>query len=345
LVGAHTTTPTDFVVKFMKGANGFGEAQVFDGGDNQIACPGAIASFDLVSGVYMATVPATCVGSPSQFEWKATRQVDSAIDDAPDTGIAAAVTDAKMTGYWAIGSDGKVYPFGDAPKLGEPVSPSLSVIDIEAAPHGIGYWTLDDKGIITAFGPLLHDSIAAADLKGGEKAVSISSTPTGAGYWIFTNQGRVFAFGDAAKDLGDVSALKLNGEILDSAATPSGHGYYMVGSDGGVFALGDAAGKYKGSMGGKPLNAPVQSIVPDPDNTGYWLVASDGGVFAFDALFKGSMGDKKLNKPMTGMVPYTNAYLMVAEDGGIFNFSDQPFSGSLGDKPPAHAIVSITTLS
>jgi hypothetical protein len=35
---------------------------------------------------------------------------------------------------------------------------------------------------------------------------------------------------------------------------------------------------------------------------------------------------------------------MVAEDGGVFNFSDRPFSGSLGAKPPAHPIVAVAPL-
>ena len=98
-------------------------------------------------------------------------------------------------------------------------------------------------------------------------------------------------------------------------------------------------------MGNTKLNQPVQSIVPDPDGQGYWLVASDGGVFAFKAVFRGSTGNIKLNKPMTGMVPFGNGYLMVAEDGGVFNFSDRPFSGSLGNNPPANPIVSIAALN
>jgi hypothetical protein len=48
---------------------------------------------------------------------------------------------------------------------------------------------------------------------------------------------------------------------------------------------------------------------------------------------------------MTGMVPYGNGYLMVAEDGGVFNFSNLPFSGSLGSNPPTNPIVSIAALS
>jgi hypothetical protein len=116
----------------------------------------------------------------------------------------------------------------------------------------------------------------------------------------------------------------------------------MVASDGGIFAFGDA--HFYGSMGGRHVNAPVQSLVPDSDGAGYWLVASDGGIFAFDAPFKGSMGASHLNKPVTGMVRFGDGYLMVGEDGGIFDFSTQPFSGSLGGHPPARPIVSVAVL-
>jgi hypothetical protein len=97
-------------------------------------------------------------------------------------------------------------------------------------------------------------------------------------------------------------------------------------------------------MGGKKLNAPVQSLVPDGDGIGYWLVASDGGIFAFQAPFRGSMGGTALNRPVTGMVRFGDGYLMVAQDGGIFDFSSQPFSGSLGGRPPARPIVSVAAL-
>src|SRR5205085_12580443 len=113
--------------------------------------------------------------------------------------------------------------------------------------------------------------------------------------------------------------------------------------DGGIIAFGDA--KFYGSMGGKKLNAPVQSLVPDSDGVGYWLVASDGGIFAFDAPFRGSMGGEKLAKPVTGMVTYGDGYLMVGEDGGIFNFSSQQFLGSLGANPPVHPIVSVAAVA
>ena len=350
-IGTHQDSAPDFIVQLKRGANGFGQVVVSAPGADPIACPDAIGSFDGVNGLYLASVPAKCVGSPASFTWAAQRSVAAsgsltsgpATDTAPDDGLGKAVSPATVVGYWAIGSDGKVYNFGDAPKLGDPSSPGNLIIDIEAAPHGTGYWTLDSKGTVSAFGPVFYGSLSAADLRAGEKAVSMSGTRTGAGYWIFTNKGRMFAFGDANRDLGDVGTLKLNGDIVDSSPTPSGKGYYLTAADGGVFALGDA--RFEGSMGNIRLNKPVVAIVPDPDGEGYWLVATDGGVFAFKASFKGSMGNFTLNKPMRGMVPYGNGYLMVAEDGGVFNVSNKPFSGSTGNNPPANPMVSITPLS
>jgi hypothetical protein len=45
------------------------------------------------------------------------------------------------------------------------------------------------------------------------------------------------------------------------------------------------------------------------------------------------------------MVPVGDGYLIVAADGGIFDFSDRPFSDSLGAHPPARPVVSVATLS
>lgn len=41
------------------------------------------------------------------------------------------------------------------------------------------------------------------------------------------------------------------------------------------------------------------------------------------------------------MVPWGNGYLMVATDGGVFSFSDEPFLGSLGAVPPPTPITSV----
>jgi hypothetical protein len=259
------------------------------------------------------------------------------------TPTTATPTAGNRKGYWMVGSDGKVYGFGTAQQFGDAgLTPGTKAVDLEPTPTGDGYWVVDDAGGVSSLGDaVFRGGPDTLTLKPGEKVTSLSSTPTGKGYWMFTDKGRVLTFGDAAF-FGDMSKTTLNGPVLDSIVTSTGKGYYMVGSDGGIFAFGDA--KFYGSMGGTKLNAPVQSLVPDSDGVGYWLVASDGGIFAFDAPFKGSMGGKRLNKPVTGMVRFADGYLLVGEDGGIFNFSTQQFLGSLGDKPPAHPIVSVAAL-
>ncbi|MDQ3943713.1 MAG: phytase [Actinomycetota bacterium] len=251
----------------------------------------------------------------------------------------------RRSGYWMLGSAGKVFPFGDARTHGNaPVTRPARAVDLEPTPSGNGYWVIDDRGAVFAHGDAAHHGVpAAARLTTGETVTSLSATRTGAGYWIFTSLGRAFAFGDATH-VGDLAGTRLNAPVLDSITAPSGRGYYMVAADGGIFAFGDA--QFHGSMGGVRLNRPVQSVVPDPDAAGYWLVAADGGIFAFDAPFHGSMGGMPLNRPVTGMVGSRsgNGYLMVAEDGGIFAFGDAAFRGSLGAQPPPMPIVAVAAL-
>jgi hypothetical protein len=256
---------------------------------------------------------------------------------------------AAPSGYWMLGADGKVYPFGAAAGHGDAVAAltagpaGVDAVDVEPTPSGHGYWVVDSGGGVHGFGDAkVLGGVDRSRLAAGETVTSLSATPSGNGYWLFTSRGRAVVFGDALF-YGDMSRTPLNGAVLDSIPTSTGRGYFMVAADGGIFAFGDAV--FAGSMGGHRLNAPVQSLVPDPDGRGYWLVASDGGVFAFDAPFRGSMGAVRLNRPITGMVPYGDGYLMVAEDGGVFSFSDRAFAGSLGGHPPARPIVAVAALN
>jgi subtilisin family serine protease len=241
-------------------------------------------------------------------------------------------------GYWMLTAAGAVHGFGQAANYGA----AGSAVDLEPNVSGAGYWIVNDRGAVTAFGDATwYGHADHSVLTAGERVTSLSATATGRGYWLFTDKGRVIPRGDAAF-FGDMAAVRLNAPVLDSIPTPSGRGYYMVASDGGIFTFGDA--RFAGSMGGIRLNAPVQSLVPDADGGGYWLVASDGGVFSFDAPFRGSMAATRLNRPVTGMVPFGDGYLMVGEDGGIFNFSDRPFLGSLGANPPASPVVAVAAV-
>lgn len=208
---------------------------------------------------------------------------------------------------------------------------SVFAVDIEYAPGEDGYWIVTNSGVVFSFGDATHFG-SAFDFEIHEQVVSMSATPSGDGYWLFTDLGRVFAFG-GAPHLGDLSGMTLDGAVIDSVATPTGLGYYMVAEDGGVFAFGDA--EFAGSMGGIALDAPVVGLAPDSDNQGYWLVAADGGMFAFDAPFHGSIpqvlpAGGSLNQPVIAMLPQSAGYLLLGRDGGIFNFGQSVFHGSLG---------------
>jgi hypothetical protein len=266
-------------------------------------------------------------------------------DATPDPVPIQVLGAVQSSGYWLLGEDGKVYPFGAANLYGASPAGSLSggAADLEKTPSGNGYWIVDHAGQVQAYGDARW--LGNADrgvMTAGEQVTSLAATPSGQGYWLFTSRGRVFALGDA-RHLGDMSGASLNGPVLDAIATPSGNGYYMVAGDGGIFTFGDA--RFAGSMGGHRLSSPVRSAVPDPDGAGYWLVAGDGGVFAFDAPFRGSLGGMRLNAPITGMVSFGNGYLLVGADGGVFDLSDRAFSGSLGNAPPSGPIVSVAALA
>ena len=239
-----------------------------------------------------------------------------------------------QTGYWMLGADGHIYPFGNAQQLGNATGTPVAI-----APRGdgTGYWITDAQGRVSHFGTAVTHGLQPV-LRPREHVTTISATHTGNGYWLFTNQGRAFAYGDA-HFYGDMSRVVLNGPIVASVATPTGHGYYMIGSDGGVFTFGDA--RFHGSTGNLRLNRPVVGIAPTPGRNGYWLVASDGGVFAFNAPFRGSMGGVALNKAVNGLVAFGNGYLMVASDGGVFDFSNKSFLGSLANNPPISPIIGI----
>ena len=257
---------------------------------------------------------------------------------AASNSVIIAALRAPRSGYWMLGSDGKVYAFGSAKNAGSAAGPAVA---IAARLDGNGYWTTNWAGDVTHLGTA-GDHGGHPALLPGEVVSTISSTPSGNGYWLFTNRGRAFPYGDA-QFYGDMSGTALNGPIIASVATATGHGYYMVGSDGGVFSFGDA--RFHGSTGGMHLNQPIVGISPTPDNRGYWLVASDGGVFAFVASFRGSMGATHLNKAVNGLVAYGNGYLMVASDGGIFDFSDKAFGGSLADDPPTAPILGVAAFA
>jgi alpha-tubulin suppressor-like RCC1 family protein len=288
-----------------------------------------------------ATIAGLNNGSTYSFTVRATNRVGA--------GPAASVTKKlpiPKSGYWMLGANGGVYPFGNSQALGSASYPGwasgVSAVAMAVKRDGSGYWVVDSVGVVHAFGSARSFGSRPA-LAGGEQVSTIAATPTGAGYWLFTDRGRAIPYGNA-HFFGDMHAVALNGPVIASTATPTGNGYFMVASDGGVFTFGDA--RFHGSTGALRLNKPVVGLSATPSNGGYWLVASDGGVFAFgDAGFRGSMGGTHLNRAVNGLVPFGTGYLMVASDGGVFDFSDKPFFGSLGANPPPAPIIGIAAFT
>ncbi len=122
---------------------------------------------------------------------------------------------------------------------------------------------------------------------------------------------------------------------------PNASGYVMAAKDGGTFNFNSL---FRGSMGGKRLNAPMVGIARTPGGQGYWLAASDGGVFTFgSADFFGSMGGKALAKPVVGIAstPDGQGYWLVGADGGVFAFGDAGYYGSMGGKTLNQPVVGI----
>jgi len=133
-------------------------------------------------------------------------------------------------------------------------------------------------------------------------------------------------------------------------------GYWILGADGTVDEFGDAEAHSMPQADGQTEHVHIE---PTSTAAGYWIVDAQGGVSSFgdarflgevqpgsfgDAPFKGSMAGTALNAPVTGMAAHGNGYLLVAEDGGVFNFSDQRFQGSLTDRAPARSVVSIASV-
>jgi hypothetical protein len=206
---------------------------------------------------------------------------------------AVAAGPSSGPGYWLVGGDGSVYPFGSAGDLGSLRGTPLSrpVTGMAPTPSGAGYWMVASDGGIFSFGDAAFYGSTGA-LKLNQPIVGMASTPSGKGYWFVAADGGIFSFGDAAF-YGSTGAMKLNKPIVGMAPTRTGKGYWFVASDGGIFSFGDAA--FYGSTGAMKLAQPIVGMAASPSGQGYWFVAADGGIFNFgDAAFLGSPGGKSL---------------------------------------------------
>jgi hypothetical protein len=213
-----------------------------------------------------------------------------------------------------------------------PGAVSAPIVGMASIPDGGGYWMVGSDGRIYAYGDASLFSLSGSSddfIQPNKPIVGIAVTPDGRGIWLVASDGGIFTYGDA-QYYGSTGAMTLNKPIVGMASTPDGMGYWLVASDGGVFAFGDA--QFYGSTGAMTLNKPIVGMAADELTGGYWLVAADGGIFSFNAPFLGSTGAMVLNKPIVGMAaaPNGTGYRFVASDGGVFCFG-VPFAGSTGN--------------
>jgi 3D (Asp-Asp-Asp) domain-containing protein len=213
-------------------------------------------------------------------------------------GVAA----APGQGYWAVDSQGRVFAYGDASRLGSlpaghKLGPAAAIV---ATPRGEGYWVLTRRGAVFPFGDaIFYGSPNEADL--GSPVVAMAATPSGRGYWLVTQHGKVFAFGDAPR-----LAAGHEAPIADAvgiAATPDGRGYWVATEAGRVMAHGTA--RFLGSALG--TGAPVTALAAAAGKRqGYWLTSADGRVRAFGSA-------AELGSALT--LPGVQASAMAAERG------------------------------
>ncbi len=228
------------------------------------------------------------------------------------------------TGYWVVGANGAVLPFGSAPYYGSMVGTKLNAPVIATAPtsDGKGYWLLGADGGVFTFGDArFYGSTGAMVLN--KPIVGMASTADGNGYWLVASDGGIFTFGDATF-YGSTGNNPPAYPIVGMARTPDGGGYWLVDSIGQVFNFGDAG--FHGSLpsiGVMPAY-PIVGMVPTADGNGYWLVGADGGIFSFgDAGFVGSLGGKGvLNVVSVTSTPDSRGYMVVTSTGVVYTFGD-----------------------
>jgi hypothetical protein len=120
-------------------------------------------------------------------------------------------------GYWLVGQDGGIYPFGNAPSnLGSGRGTFFGqVVALATTPTGDGYY------MFLANGPVAHFGDAKAGLGGATNSTAPivfgQSTSTGDGYWEFSANGGVFSFGDAPFE-GSLGGITLNAPITAAIA-------------------------------------------------------------------------------------------------------------------------------
>ena len=88
-------------------------------------------------------------------------------------------------GYWLVTDHGRIFPFGDAGRLGDLTGVGLTapIVDASTSAGGAGLYLVSADGGVFAFGDATFSgSLGGLTLAG--PLVSIAADPDGAGYWL-----------------------------------------------------------------------------------------------------------------------------------------------------------------
>jgi hypothetical protein len=228
----------------------------------------------------------------------------------------AATPDHK--GYWLVGSDGRVFAFGDARFFGSaPEPPSrqgavgasntalAQTVGIASTEDGRGYYLVSAKGGVYAFGDARFKG-SCGDLYGGCPSQTRALVPdgTGRGYWLVLADASSEAFGDAPalrdRDcLGDAAAFLT--PAVAAVPSPGGSGYWTLLGNGTTCSAGDATGLgIWAAYAAAPFGNPAVAMVTTDEGAGAWLVFRNGDVSAYGSAL--DLGDLAGQSPVPHIV-------------------------------------------
>ncbi len=241
-------------------------------------------------------------------------------------------------GYWMVDQGGGVYLFGDAKPYyagscfslpGCGVTPNKPIVGSYLTPDSAGYYMVGGDGGIYGFGDARDEpaggsgtcySVVCITSLSDAVSMAVINDSGSWGYAIATADGRMYNFGSSVvfNEAGNTGSpcytpiscgLMTGGQtIVGILTTPDNGGYYFVTNEGAIFNFGDAA-QYEENGTQACYNLPscgystITNIIGmslTPDGRGYWIYGSDGGVYDFgDAGYYGSLGGETLPRSLT----------------------------------------------
>ena len=229
---------------------------------------------------------------------------------------------------------------GNARGAGTNGSCTIGAVEVApAAPPSYnpnGYRMVADEGGIFDFGLNFNGSLANNKLNA--PIVGLANSPGPNGYVMVASDGGVFALG-GANFYGSLGGQNLPSPIAAIAAPTAETGYWLVAQNGKIYNFGSVPPLPALSL---PPGAHIVGMASDNSGQGAWLVDQLGDVYAEgDATYEGGLGGVHINAPIVGIAAAASGqgYVLVASDGGVFNYK-MGFYGSVpGSLAPGQKLV------